>query len=1178
MLFLLLLAAACGDPNGPSVPQCKTAGWRECVPVTPRTGILMYGTSACVMCKVLNVRVASGGPFSFLARANSVAIKAYPFHVLSAKKLAPLQHSVLYTLALIDANITDVENNTFVGFPSLDKLSLDSNRLTNIKQGWFTGLENLLTLILSNNNIEGIEPGSFVHLRSLSILDLENNLLQVVHPAWLFGPTLVQILNLGYNEIGSISPGSFQPVQLTWLDLMGNDLSSLDGDVLGGQSSLSRLHISSGMLASVHDAKPHGILWTLQRFVRFGSWSAIGRGSATGRRSATLVVAVPKFIFCARYTAYELSLGWTFDSSDIVPGTTELGAVNPGISCGTLDRSLSTISIKAPAVVLATVGSLADRLVPNTLEQCRQVWEYDGGIVVQVGPFGSSMFRLASLATGSTSTEDVALSFVQKQDKSTLTTPEFDSSQQNTTHTNLTHDNTKNITCIILTKDEHAKLFFTVPTVQRQTHTIETTYRTHIGNSSSLTPYSETTENDNTSSLQRQTTEKDSTTREPRDHSTLQGSTTPAADLEVLAVISVAVSAVVGLVLSVLIVLVWKMCSTRFIAEDGRAGDDAHIWTIPPGVAFPGLLRSASLPTRPIKVVSDDAVSCRSLPAVLDSIQPTYSEIPDGIAAAQRPLPGLPHVYSEIPDAPISGVVRSASLPVCTSGGGTDDVASCRSLPAVLLSIEPNYSQIPDNIAAAQRPLPALPRTYGEVPDHEAAAQRPLPAHKHTYSEIPDDESGPMPFYADAAKFSLHVVRNRRQNRRVSRENGVTYGSAEQTKAQSNLFYRNFPEIEGIRARRQLRTALVSQPADQSVSASVNATDVILSKVQDGTGPHHSFLKLPNTYWPWEIPGEGAPNTPRRASLSLVTPPNTYWPWEMPVGGARNKLPRRAPLPLSHHLTPTGHGRYQSGEPVTNYHGVRPSPLSHHLTPTGHGRCQSGEPVTHHGVRPSPLSHHLTPTGHGRYQSGEPVTNYHGVRPSPLSHHLTPTGHGRCQSGEPIPGEGTVNTPRRASLPLVTPPNTYWPWEIPGEGARNTQRRGPLHHVTPPNTYWPWEMPGKGAGNTPPRASLPQVTLPNTYWPWDIPGEGTCNTPRRAPLPLELPNTYWPWEIPGEGARNTPQRAPLPLVTPPNTYWPWEIPGEGARNTQRRASLPLVTLPNTYWPWEIPGEGARKTP
>ncbi|KAI8478445.1 hypothetical protein Bbelb_438160 [Branchiostoma belcheri] len=1092
MLFLLFMGcAASGDP---SLPQCKcktAAGWLECGPLSLKLGFSRTGT--CVMCEALSGDVASVSPFPFVATASEVAIRGYPFHVLSAKKLAPLEHPKVLTLALIDAKITDVKNNTFAGFSSLEKLSLDSNRLTNVNATWFTGLKNLLMLILSNNNIRRIEPGSFVHLTALNVLDLENNLLQAVDPSWLLG---------------------------------------LNG----------------------------------------------------------------RMVLILKHNAHELSFGWMLDPLDSPAAFT--GVVNPGKSCGVLGSSLSTISIQPPVVVLATgSGSLdPDKPDTNTLEQCRQVWEYGGGIAVPL--MGKSTFRLVSMATEITGSEGVGMSFVQTQDTNTLTTTESDTY---TIHTNVTHDNTMNITCIYITRDEHTKLFFTVFPVQRQTPTTETCYTTGKNHSSRLAHYSKSTEKEYTSS-------------EPRDYSYVI-STTLGPDLEVVQVpshviISVVVSAVAVLAMSFLAVLLWKVRAAWLNAKDDMTSDDAHVWTIPPGVTFPGLLRSASLPAACAgKMASDDAVSCKSLPAVLHSIESTYSEIPDDVACAQRPLPGLPHVYSEIPDD--AGVVRTASLPARTRKAAPTDAASCKSLPAVLQSIEPTYSQIPDHMAAAQRLLPALPPTYWEIPDYQTAAQRPVPAPQHTYSEIPDDESGPMPFYADA-DFSLHVISNRRlkrlafrnQRTTLSERSMATYGSTGQSKGQRNPFYRNASEVEGIRSRRQLSTALVSRLADQGSRHYANVTDAILSRGHDVTVTHIALLTPPNTYWPWEIPGElegtraslpltppntywpweipgeETRNTPRRASLPL-TPPNTYWPWEIPGEGTCN-TPRRASLTLPNTYWPweiPGEGTRNTPRrasltlPNTYWpweipgEGTRNTPRRASLTlPNTYWPWElPGE-----GTRNTPRRASLPLTPPNTYWPWEIPGEETRNTPRRASLPLTPP---NTYWPWEIPGEGTRNTPRRASLPL-TPPNTYWPWEIPGEGTRNTPRRASLT-LTPPNTYWPWEIPGEGTRNTPRGASLP-LTLPNTYWPWEIPGEGTRNTPRGASLPLTLPNTYWPWEIPGEGTRNTPRRASLPL-TPPNTYWPWEIPGEGTRNTPRRASLTL-TPPNTYWPWEIPGEGTRNTP
>ncbi|XP_019646062.1 PREDICTED: uncharacterized protein LOC109486646 [Branchiostoma belcheri] len=1144
------------------------------------------------MCEVPKESVAYASPFPFIAGAQHVAIRGHPFHVLSQKSLAPLEHSVVLILALIDGKITDVENNTFSGLPSLESLSLDSNRLTKVKETWFIGLKKLRMLTLSNNHIKQIEPGSFASLTRLLCLDLENNLLQAVDPAWLFGLKSIIIMNLGLNEIKSISPRSFQHIQLTWLDLTGTDLSCLDGAVFLEQSRLSQLHVSSGILSSVHDAKPHGMMWSLQRF-----FNAM-------RGSTALVVVVPRFLFCVSHNgvAPGFSLWWMFDSSDSLP---HHRIVRP-YACDISDRPLSMISIQTPVVVLATNHSLTDKLETNTLEQCRQVWEYNGGVAL--GLVRRSIFRLISLSTGNSSFEGVGMSFAQTQDTNTLTTTESGYSQTPTPHTNAKHDNAKNITCILLTKDEHTALFFTTSQNQRQTtattHRTNTDHsRTNTDHSISLTHYTEHTGKDYTSS-------------EMVGTSTLQETTEPGPGPEVppatdhVLISVVVVSAVVGLVLSSLVVLVLKLCSTG-TSEDEMDSDDAHVWTIPPGVTFPGLLRSASLPARSGKMASDDAVSCRSLPAVLHSIEPTYSQIPDDVALAHRPLPGLPHVYCEIPEGALPSVVRSASVPACTRESAADDSASCRSLPVVLFSIEPTYNQIPDHMAAAQRPLPALPSTAWEMPEHGAATQRPLPVSHHTYSEIPDDEeSGPMPFYADAAQASLHVVTNRGQvrrafrdvttasNRHLSGRSIPAYGSAEQTNAQHNTLYRKTLDAQDIRARRNLRTGLVSHSTHQSLKTFVHVTDAILSRGQEVTEAHIAFLTHPQPggHWPWEIPGGGSRITPRRVSLPTVTLPNTYWPWEIHGEGTRN-TPRRASLPTV--TLPNTYWPWEIPGEGTHITPRRAS-LPTVTLPNTYWPWEIPGEGTRNTPRRAPLSTVTLPNTYWPWEiPGEGTCNT--PRRASLPTVTLPNTYWPWE----IPGEGTPNTPRRASLPTVTLPNTYWPWEIPrggntsrraplptvtlpntyrpweipGEGTHNTQRRASLPTVTLPNTYWPWEIPGEGTRNTPRRASLPTVTLPNTYWPWEIHGEVTRNTSRRSALSIvTLPNTYWPWEIPGEGTRNTPRRAPLPAVTLPNTYWLWEIPGEGTRNTPRRASLPTVTLPNTYWPWEIPGEGTRNTP
>ncbi|KAI8510709.1 hypothetical protein Bbelb_116250 [Branchiostoma belcheri] len=708
--------------------------------------------------------------------------------------------------------------------------------------------------------------------------------------------------------------------------------------------------------------------------------------------------------------------------------------------------------------------------------------------------------------------------------------------------------------------------------------------------------------------------------------------------LECYWLLPVSVTAV-GVLLSVALTACYLLYKRRL---NNLPDDNIQVWVIPDGMPnhWP---KAASLPLTACttRKVRGENLSRLSLPAVLHTIEPTYSEIPDDIAAAHRPLPALPHTYSEIPDAATFGLVRSASFPPTstTHGDVTSGGMVHMSLPSGLHSIEPTYSEIPDAVAAAWRPLPSIPRANWESQDDVVAPQS-LPSRPHTYSEIPDDrDSGPVSVLAHASQAGseVHAVRNRGRNR-LSYQNNVlstprryipTYGTARLTKARGVALY-NCAEVQGVRGGRE--------PKVRGLRHHGTPRRVSLPTVT-----------LPNTYWPWEIPGEGTRNTPRRASLPTVTLPNTYWPWEIQEEGTRHTA-RRASLPAA--IPPNtywpweipGEGTCNTPQPVPLPLGTLPNTYwpweisgeGTHNTPRraslptvtlpntywpwdipGEGTINSAERAlpltlpntywpweipgegTRNTARRSSLPIVTPPNtywpwdipGEGTLNSAEralpltlPNTYWpweipgEGTRNTARRSSLPIVTLPNTYSPRELPGEGTCNTPQPVPLPTVTLPNTYWPWEIPGEGIRNTSRRASLPTVTLPNTYWSWEIPGEGIRNTPRRASLPTVTLPNTYWSWEIPGEGIRNTPRRASLPtVTLPNTYWPWEIPGEGIRNTPRRASLPTVTLPNTYWPWEIPGEGTRNTSRRASLPTVTLPNTYWPWEIPGEGTHNT-
>ncbi|XP_019631239.1 PREDICTED: uncharacterized protein LOC109475144 [Branchiostoma belcheri] len=318
-------------------------------------------------------------------------------------------------------------------------------------------------------------------------------------------------------------------------------------------------------------------------------------------------------------------------SNTIIPGT-----------CGRKDNSLSKTSIQPPVVVIAADVSPVHRQEgQDMVEQCRQVWEHDKGVTVAMGD--NSIIQLVSTSTGNTTATSVAMALGHKH----------------STQTNSTHDNTKNISCILFKNGNYTELFFTTPRVETKPQMPVTSYKIGTDQADDLTsqPY---------------TTDKSSG---PSNTSPVP----PGLD-HILVSVSVVVPTVSVLVLSILVSVALKL--KVFKVQNNIDTSTA--------AAFPALRRSASLPVR----------RCRNREVQEDS-------------------------------------------------------ASCKSLPAVLVSTEPIYSVIPDNVAAAQRPLPAFPPTCSDIPEAVAADQSAIP---HTYCDIPDhdhDGMGPNLFYAATTDQSL---------------------------------------------------------------------------------------------------------------------------------------------------------------------------------------------------------------------------------------------------------------------------------------------------------------------------------------------------------------------------------------------------------------------------------------
>eukprot|EP00058_Branchiostoma_floridae_P007779 XP_002593267.1 hypothetical protein BRAFLDRAFT_83812 [Branchiostoma floridae] len=843
-LILVTVCTASSDPCLPLV--CNRTGWLECLHDTV-TVHFQYDSGTCILCdgqeeSMITVDTSHADRTISCLSDSTLAIRRYPFGVLSTEKLKPFAHSPVHTLVLLDDEITDVEEGTLNSH--LQKLSLDFNRLTHVKQRWFTGVDKLSYLGLSNNKIAKIDPGCFRNISMLLELNLENNSLQVVDSDWFLGLPMLMFLYLGGNDIASLSPSAFEDMLVHELNLQKNPLSCLDWGLSRVSQFESNLRVGGDRLMTVYDTMPHRMVWSL----------SIHKHTPD---TQIITVEVPFFYLCVASGLLNDSLVWNFDSVQSVPRHESKDSF-PDLCISSHESSQRIVRLHR-FVVIAT-DAPPDELDLHYPDKCRQVWEHNAGITVAFD--NNSVVQVVSMGVGnSTSTmTDVAILFDITKDTRTVGT-----------HTSTDH--TKNIPCTVLSKRNLSQhLTFNISSAPKEPRKVCPALTGDTDDVSFLTSVPHTS----SASLGDQKSPTPTAIQATMSLvSTLQAGTLPTIvddthteSRPILVPVVVSMVGILSLVLFVAFLLKVRHNAFQNNLPNGQ------------GRRQPGL------------------VSCTAMPSDLRAIQSTddlphtYWEIPDNLAAAQRPLPAvphtcsLPHLYTEIPDH-----IAAAQRPLPAfphTPQEYQNAASCWSLPALLPSDDTECETIRFYSAAAEPLLPTITKTGHNQRLYQGNDAATVPSLRST------NERGTAAYQVPKEVRHRDCIVLYKTQSEVSGDGTCnTPRRASLPLPLATLPNTYWPwKIPENTARR------VSLPL-----ATLPNTYWPWHIPENGSRntPRRESLQLatlPNTYWPWKIPEKGTHNTPRRESLPLVTLPNTYWPWHIPENGSRN-TPRRASLPLA---------------------------------------------------------------------------------------------------------------------------------------------------------------------------------------------------------------------------------------------------------------------------------------
>ncbi|KAH9496093.1 hypothetical protein Btru_012709 [Bulinus truncatus] len=176
---------------------------------------------------------------------------------VNGEELAKLQS--LESLYLKDNQIVEIRPQTFTNISTLETIDLSCNEIKYIHTDGFFNLSSLLTVDLSDNQISDLSE-QFESIPSLQRLILDSNKLSSLNGNSFSHLKNLTYLTLSNNQISVISQSAFEGMEkLSYLMLSGNPLRSVN-NILHSLQALTFLDISQCQLTMF----PTGLPWSLR--------------------------------------------------------------------------------------------------------------------------------------------------------------------------------------------------------------------------------------------------------------------------------------------------------------------------------------------------------------------------------------------------------------------------------------------------------------------------------------------------------------------------------------------------------------------------------------------------------------------------------------------------------------------------------------------------------------------------------------------------------------------------------------------------------------------------------------------------------------------------------------------------------------------------------------------------
>mgnify|MGYP005984516521 FL=1 len=135
------------------------------------------------------------------------------------------------SLNLDDNKIVKIASKAFDDMSALTSLSIQGNNLTQWDNNWLKGAKSLADIAVSYNQITEIPDQAFKNYPSVEIISFQGNKIRNIAAKAFDKLEHVISLNLAYNEIDNWNPDLVVNVYIGTLDLTGNKLQCIEGDL-----------------------------------------------------------------------------------------------------------------------------------------------------------------------------------------------------------------------------------------------------------------------------------------------------------------------------------------------------------------------------------------------------------------------------------------------------------------------------------------------------------------------------------------------------------------------------------------------------------------------------------------------------------------------------------------------------------------------------------------------------------------------------------------------------------------------------------------------------------------------------------------------------------------------------------------------------------------------------------